>query len=172
MFSALACGFPSLSRKCVSRARPVSVKTNSRKAAPEPLRAGNAPLVGVITGRRRAEVKDPDDFARPIEGNFLFECPVRVALIGVLALAFALVEPVDKRGDAVLDAGITAAVDRFKRFDLPAALDEFPRDEAMASLGLAHRADAPRGAELLGEIRVVFDLYAKVRVPVAKPEEQ
>ncbi len=117
-------------------------------------------------------MKDPDDFARPIEGNFLFERPVGVALIGVLALAFALVEPVDKGGDAVLDAGITAAVDGFKRFDLPAALDEFPGDEAMAGLGLAHRADAPRGAELLGEIGVVFDFYAKVRVPVAKPEEQ
>ncbi len=87
-------------------------------------------------------MKHPDDFARPIEGNFLFERLVRVALVGVLALAFAFVEPMDKRGDAVLDAGITAAIDGFKRFDLPAALDEFPGDEAMAGLSLAHRADA------------------------------
>ena len=55
----------------------------------------------------------------------------------------------DERGDAVLDAGVAAAVDRFKRFDLPPALDEFPGDETMAGLRLAHRADATRAPKSL-----------------------
>ena len=67
--------------------------------------AGNAPLVGVITRRLRAEMEAPDDFARAVEGDFLFQVAVGVAFINVAASRLPSFLTMNKCRHAVLDAG-------------------------------------------------------------------